>query len=175
MSEQKKSLADAIKVFDRKEMPVEAAGAPAAPAQDEARLARRRDLAVLAACEIEALIGLLGEEVEAIHSLKFDMLPVFAERKEAIVIGIEELAETWNAERMAEDEPHLFDDELSRRLREAADANLEALGRLHEVAERVAALHIKAVEEMNNEGLYGATGRSLRAAELSPAGIALDL
>ena len=175
MSEQKKSFAAAIKNFDRVEEPDETVEVVAAPVLDEAKLARRRDLAARAAVQIEALIDLLVDEVEAIHSLSLDALPVFAEKKEAIVIGIEDLAETWNAERMTGEKTLLFNDELSLRLREAADANVEALSMLHDISERIAALHIKAIEEMNNEGLYGATGKNLRAAELSPAGIALDL
>ena len=76
-------------------------------------------------------------------------------------------------------EEGLIDEEevraLTATVQDLAAENLRRLKDLSDAVQRVARLHARAVEEQNSEGLYGSSGRNLRAAELSPAGMKLEL
>lgn len=163
------------------ELPPAPAEAPAEEAQEEEdpSAAYRQELLARAHAHLRELGDVLKAENEAVLKLDTPALERFADIKESLFIRLSALEEAAYAQQVAlmgsgsalEEEIRA----LTADVQKSAEENLRLLKDLGSAVQKVAALHARAVENVNSEGLYSAAGRNLRAAELSPAGMKLEL
>lgn len=153
----------------------EAEAAPALPVSDPVR----KDLLGRAHEALCELAKALKAENAAALDLDIAALDGHADAKERLFMRLSQIEETaagkgialMDGDGAAEEEIRTITAEVQH----LATENIQLLRDLGSAVGRVAANHAKAVEDLNSEGLYGASGRNLRAAELSPAGMRLDL
>ena len=161
--------------------PVEAAMRPEGekPEEEDPNAAYRQELMARAHAHLRELGDVLKAENEAVLKLDTPALERFADIKESLFIRLSALEEAAGAQNVVlmggggalEEEIRA----LTADVQKSAEENLRLLKDLGSAVQKVAALHARAVENVNSEWLYSAAGRNLRAAELSPAGMKLEL
>lgn len=144
---------------------------------DDAKDARRRELAASFCEAIDKLTEILDQECDAVRKHQISAIPEFARAKEQMLVGMERILDEAVADGISLRADHngIAVEERLRRFNDATRRNMAALEALNGAVKRVVDLTVKAMEAENSEGLYARGGKSVRPTEVSPAGVNLDL
>ncbi|WP_119461171.1 hypothetical protein [Rhodospirillaceae bacterium SYSU D60014] len=144
---------------------------------DEAREARRQELAAGFCEAIDKLTEILDQECEAVRKHRISAIPEFARAKEQMLASMERILDEAVEDGLSlrANYKGIDAEERLRRFDDATRRNMAALEALNGAVKRVVDLTVKAMEAENSEGLYARGGKTVRPTEVSPAGINLDL